>query len=243
MVVRLGILLIHKVGIVGTHQFDAIFLSQFDEHLVRLLLQGEGITVGTDRRILHLMALQLQVVVVAPEPLVPLDGLTRPSDVALQDLGRHLTSDTGRAYDQVLVVFLQFMTVCTRTTVETVHPRVAHEFDEVLIAVGILRQYDEVIATLVISGLLQVHVATTRHIHLTAEDRLEGFEAVFLTLFVHAVADVVKFLNAEHVAVIGDGHALHTVADGFIYKLLDTRLSVEDRVVGMYMQMYEIFHS
>ena len=243
MVVRLGILLIHEVGIVGTHQFDAIFLSQFDEHLVRLLLQGEGITVGTDRRILHLMALQLQVVVVAPEPLVPLDGLTRPSDVALQDLRRHLTSDTGGAHDQVLMVFLQFMTVSTRTTVETVHPRVAHKFDEVLIAVGILRQYDEVIATLVIPGLLQMHVATTRHIHLTAEDGLERFEAVFLTLFVHAVADVVKFLNAEHVAVIGDGHALHAVADGFIYKLLDTRLTIEDRVVGMYMQMYEIFHS
>ena len=151
------------------------------------------------------MALQLQVVVVAPEPLVPLDGLTRPSDVALQDLGRHLTSDTGGAHDQVLVVFLQLMTVCTRTTVEAIDPGVAHEFNEVLIAIGVLRQHNQVIATLVFSGILQMHVATTGHIHLTAEDGLEGFESVFLTLFVHAVADVVKFLNAEHIAMIGRG--------------------------------------
>ena len=98
------------------------------------------------------------------------------------------------------------------------------------------------ITALILSGILQVHVATTGHIHLTAEDGLEGFEALFLALFVHAVADVVKFLNAKHIAVIGDGHAFHAVADSFIYKLLDTRLSVENRVVGMYMQMYEIFH-
>jgi hypothetical protein len=30
-----------------------------------------------------------------------------------------------------------------------------------------------------------------------------------------------KFLNAEHVTVIGDCHPPHSIVDGFIYKLLD----------------------
>ena len=122
MIMGLGILLIHKVGIVRAHQFHTVFFRQLDEHLIRLLLQGECLTVRTDGGIGHLMTLQLQIVVVAPEPLVPLDGLTCPGDVAFQNLCRHLTGDTGRTHNQVLVVFLQLVMVCTRTTVEAIHP-------------------------------------------------------------------------------------------------------------------------
>ena len=217
MVVCLGILLIHEVGIVRTDEFDAVLLSQLYQHLVSLLLQGEGLTVGTNRRIDHLVALQLQIVVVAPQPFVPLDGLTRPGNVALQDFRRHLTSDTGRTDNQVFMILLQIYAVCTRTAVETIHPRIAHQLDQVLIAVGILGQHDKVIAAIILFGLLQALVATTRHIHLTAEDGLKGFEPVFLSLFVHTVADVVKFLNAEHIAMVGDGHTLHAITNGFIH--------------------------
>ena len=153
MVVGLRILLIHKVRIVGAYQFDAVFLRQFDEHLVSLLLQGEGLAICPLQGIGHLMTLQLQIVVVAPEALVPLDCLTGAGDVALQNLRRHLTSDTGRTDNQVLVVFLQFHTVGTRTVIEAVDPGVADEFDQILIAVGILRQHNEVIAAKVILRL------------------------------------------------------------------------------------------
>ena len=227
MVVGLGILLIHKVGIVGTHQFDAVFLGQFDEHLVGLLLQGEGLTVGTDRGVCHLVALQLQIVVVAPEALMPLDGLTGSGDVAFQDLRRHLTSDTCRTDNQVLMVFLQFLAVCSRTIIETVDPGIADELDQVLIAVGILGQHDEVIAAKVFLGLFQAFVTATGHIHLTTEDRLEGFETVFLAFLVQVETSVMKFFNTEHVAVIGDRHASHAVLNSLGYKLLDTRLSIK----------------
>ena len=69
----------------------------------------------------------------------------------------------------------------------------------------------------VLLGVLQALVATACHIHLATKDGLERLQSVFFPLFVHSVADVVKFLNAKHVAVVGDGHALHTVADGFVY--------------------------
>ena len=140
------------------------------------------------------------------------------------------------------MVLLQLLMIGTWTIVETVYPGVAHEFDQILVAVIVLSQHDQVIAAEVFFSFLQVHVATTGHIHLTAEDRLERFQAFFLALLVHADADVMEFLNAEHVAVIRDGHALHAVGNGFVHKFLDARLSVENRVVGMYVQMYEIFH-
>ena len=59
MVVGLGILLIHKMGIVGTDKFDAVLLSQFYQHLIGLLLHGERLTVGAIVRIRigHLMTL------------------------------------------------------------------------------------------------------------------------------------------------------------------------------------------
>ena len=95
MVVGLSIFLIHKVGIVRTDQFDTIFPSQFDQHLIGLLLKREGLAIGTLVRICHLMALKLQIIVVAPEPLMPLDGFTCPGYIATKDLCRHLASNTG----------------------------------------------------------------------------------------------------------------------------------------------------
>jgi hypothetical protein len=52
----------------------------------------------------------------------------------------------------------------------------------------------------------------------------------------------VKFFDAEHVTVIGDGHALHAIFYRLVDKPFYARLSVEYGVVGMYVQMYEIFH-
>jgi hypothetical protein len=52
----------------------------------------------------------------------------------------------------------------------------------------------------------------------------------------------VKFLDAKHIAMIGNGHALHAVADGLVNQPLNTRLTVQDGVICMYMQVYEIFH-
>ena len=66
MIVSLGILLIHKVGIVGTDKFYPVFPSQFDKYLVSLLLQGIGLSVGSLSRVCHLMALQFQIIVIAP---------------------------------------------------------------------------------------------------------------------------------------------------------------------------------
>ena len=42
--------------------------------------------------------------------------------------------------------------------------------------------------------------------------------------------------------MVGYRHAAHAVAYGLVNQTLDARLSVEYRVVCVYMKMYEIFH-
>ena len=54
---------------------------------------------------------------------------------------------------------------------------------------------------------------------------------------------IVKLLDAHHVAVVGHGHAAHLVADGLVYECGNGGLPVEDRILGVYVQMYKVFHS
>ena len=56
-------------------------------------------------------------------------------------------------------------------------------------------------------------------------------------------AIVGKELDAEHVAVVGDRHASHAVGHGLIDKSLDRRLSIEQGIISMYVEMNEILHN
>ena len=173
---------------------------------------------------------------------MPFNRGTRAFDVALEDFRRHLTSYAGGAYDQSLVVFLQLLMIRAGTVIEAVHPGIADKFDQVLIAKFVLGKHNQVIATQVLLGLLQVHVAPSGHIHLTSEDGLERFQSLFLASLVDTIAYIMEFLDAEHIAMVSDGHAFHAVGNSLVNQFLDTRLTVKNRIIGMYVQMYEIFH-
>ena len=95
VIVGLGVFLVYEVGIIGAYQFDAIFLGQLYEHPVGFLLQRKGFAVGAQVRVFHLMALQLQIIVVAEHTLIPLYGLAGTGNVVLQNLGGHLACYTG----------------------------------------------------------------------------------------------------------------------------------------------------
>ena len=45
---------------------------------------------------------------------------------------------------------------------------------------------------------------------------------------------VIKFLDAEHVAVVGDGNALHAVLHGLVHQAADAGLSVQQGILGVY---------
>ena len=80
------------------------------------------------------------------------------------------------------------------------------------------------------------------HIHLTAEDGLEGLKPVLLALRVDIIADIEELLYAEHVAMVCNSHATHAIVYGLSDKLLDWRLAVKYGVVCMYVQMDEVLH-
>ena len=146
VVVGLGRFLVFEVAVVGADDLDAVFLGETQQHLVGLLLQGIGLAVGHQRRILHLVPLQLQVEIIAEHPMIPLAGLPRPFNVVMDDLAGYLAGDAGRAHYQVLVVLLELLPVCTGFIIISVHPCLRHELDEVLVTMVVLRQHDEVIA-------------------------------------------------------------------------------------------------
>ena len=61
------------------------------------------------------MALQLEIVVITKDPVVPTGSFLGALYVAFEYLGRHLAGNTRRADDQILVVFLQVVAVGTKS--------------------------------------------------------------------------------------------------------------------------------
>ena len=242
VVVGLGVVLVHEVAVVGADELHAVFLGEVHQHAVHLLLQGEGLAVGADVGVGHLVAHQFQVVVVAEHALVPLNHLLRSRNVVVQDAARHLSRQACRAADDALVVAHEVVVVGARAGVESVGPRARYYFNKVVVALLVLCQQDEVVAAVVAQLLLLALLLAVGHIHLAPEDGLEGLEPLLLAVFVHTCGDVEELLDAEHVAVVGDGHSAHAVVDGFLHEVLDARLAVEYRVVGVYVQVYEVFH-
>ena len=123
MVVRFGVVLIHKMRVVSTNQLHSILLGKLHQHLVRLLLQRERFSVCPDVGVLDLVSLQLKIVIVAEDSLIPLQRLTRSGNVAFQYFRRYFARNTSRTDDKVLVIAFKIFTVCTRTHIITVHPR------------------------------------------------------------------------------------------------------------------------
>ena len=234
MVVCLGIVLVHEMAVIGAYQLYAIFLRKLYHHLVRLHLQRIRLPVCPQIRVVHTVALQLDVVVLAEHPVIPFYRLACSGNVIVEDFVRHLATETRRADNQSLVILLQILAVGTWSHIETVYPRVAHELHEVVITRLILRQHNQVITTLVALFLMSGPASVSRDIHLTAQYRLEWFLAFLFQFLVHLIAVVKEDLRAEHIAVVGYRHTLHSVAHSLVYELFNGRLSVENRVVCMY---------
>ena len=142
------------------------------------------------------------------------------------------------------MIFLKFDMVRSRAGIESVGPRFRHQLYQIVITFFVLCQHHEVVTAAVALGFFFVcqPPAVAHYIHFAAEDGFEGFLSGIFPLAVHALAVVEKLLYAHHVAVVGDGHAAHAVAHGLVDQLRYTGLSVEYRVVCMYVQVYEIFH-
>ena len=158
------------MDVVGCNQLDIMFTCQFDQHFVYFLLFGIGGAVGV--RVVCLVPLYFQVIIFAKQVFEPLDRLFRLIYPVVHDVLRDLSPQTGRADDQVfMILFDQFM-VDTRTSVETFRPRDGYHLDQVLVAVHILSQHDQVVtASVFLRRFIMPSVACT--ITFAADNRLE----------------------------------------------------------------------
>ena len=140
-------------------------------------------------------------------------------------------------------MFLDFALVCTRVHIEALGPCLGYQFDEVVVAGGILGQHYEVPSYIALVHMgVQVFL---RHVHLAAEYGLKrmllGIRqrrfGIGYGLFVSAFARRVKcrlglvkrlavllvyiieeFLDAIHIAVVSESDAGHSVIHGLVDK-------------------------
>ena len=90
-------------------------------------------------------------------------------------------------------------------------------------------------------GLL--FLASSCHVYFASEDRFERFQPFLLASLVYLAAIVEELLDAEHVAMVGQGHSLHAVLDRFVYHAAYGGLAIQKGVLRVYVQMHKIFHS
>ena len=100
----------------------------------------------------------------------------------------------------------------------------------------VLSQNNKVIT--IVGLVLLIGHLVARHIHLASENRLElGIIRQFAVHFLHVIE---KFLDPEHVSVIGKRDSMHSVGNRLVYKFRNRSLAVKQTVLRMYMKMCEL---
>ena len=225
------------MDVVGADELDVVFAGQGDELRLDGLLYLVALVVGAHGG--GLVALQLDVVVVAHQLLPPAHAAVGLVVVAGgQQLG-YFAAETGRGDDQALLVGGDGLPVGTGVHVEALGPGLRHQLDKVFVARLVLGQHDKVTADVVpVDMLVQILFGD---IHLAAEDGLEGLLSLgqLAVLFVDGIE---KLLDTVHVAVVGDGQAGHAVGYCFVDQGINRGLAVEQRVLRVYVQMYKRLH-
>ena len=214
--------------VIGGHHLDAQLLRYLEYYLVDLLLMLEGALLRSGY--VGLVPLHLQIIVVTEDGLVPRRYALRLLRLSLHDGLRHLSAQTGRAADYTLVVLLYKLVVNARLIVEALDVSLGRELDEVVVAIHVLGQHDQMVGTLVLAALA-VKAAVPRHIHLATHDRLQ--RSLFLS---HRIQEL---LYTEHIAVIGNRQGRLTVGHGSIDQIPYLGLTVQNRILGMDMQVGE----
>ena len=122
--------------------------------------------------------------------------------------------------------------------VESFGPGLRYNLDKILVACKVFGQNDKMAACVFFVDLLVERFE--RDIHLASHDSLELL--VFFALGVDFLDVVGELLDAEHIAVVGDGDARHSVGYSLVNQVFDGRLTVEKGVLCVDVEMYEWIH-
>ena len=230
---RLGVLLQEEVRVVRRDDLDAELRAEREDLRVHAgLVLEEAAALVVEEDALRAVEHHLEVVVLAEDALVPARRALGLGVVAVAERGRHLAGDAGRRDDQLLVVFLQELVVDAGLVVHALDAGERGEADEVVVAGAVLREEDEVAAGVVlavVAVLVLVVARAPRDVGLAAEDGLQGGERGPLLVLLEA-AGVVERLEAEEVAVVGDGDRGHPERPRAGGERADLARAVEQRI-------------
>jgi hypothetical protein len=195
-------------------------LGQFQEPVVDRVLLGDAV------------GLKLQVEAAREERGIEFCQAAGLVHAAADDGPGDLAREAGGERDEALVVRGQKLVVHARLVVEALAVARGHELEQVLVAAQVLGQQHEVKARLALRRSLLLEARAVGHVDLAAQD---GFEPILL-------GREVEVERAVHVAVVGDGAGGHAVVDGAGAEVADADRPVEERILGVAVQMDESGH-
>lgn len=217
---RLGVLLAHVVDVVGRDHPEIVAAGEIDQEPVAAPF------------LVHIVIHQLDEEVVGAEDVeIFVQRLFGPLLVALQIVLRNFAADAGARADQPLAVLSEQLLVDPRLVMEAVLVGGGHHLAEVPVALLVLAEQNQV-ETAAVERLVRIEVAPVAggDIRFDADDRIDS----------RAGEDLVELLDAAHIAVVGDGHGRHVVLFGELDQSLDGAGAVEQTVMGVEVQVYEI---
>ena len=217
------VLLADEVHVVRGDDLHVVLFGQLEDDLVvdHLVVIDFARKAGDFGLVEH----YLQVVVVPEHFLVPVDDFIDLGHVAGKDRAGHLARHAGAAADESLVVLLQHLVADPGAVIHTLDVRRGNDLHQVLVPLQVLRQKDQVIVPLLLHA-----VVPHRHVRLASDD---GLDPRML------LRELEELLDTEHVAVVRDGQAGLAQLLGPVEQVFNGRLTVQDGILGMYVQMDE----
>ncbi len=205
--------------VVGRQHADAQPLGQRRQLGVDLALLGEPVV------------LQLDEEPVRPEDLqVLLRDLLRRRDVVPAQRRRNLAAQARARADQPRGELAQHLLVDPRLVVEPLEVADRGQLDQVPVTRQVLGEQQKVVARFAQPTGLAVPPVPGGHVHLAADNRLDA----------GGLGGGVELNCPEQVAVVGDRHGGHVHPLAGLDEVLHPTRAVEQRVLGVHVQMYEI---
>ena len=218
-VVRLGVFAPEIVRVVGGHDADAQLLAQPEHPLGDQPLLGDPVALDLEPE-----------AVPSVHPREPFGAALGLLVAALPEVQRHLAREARREADDPLAVLLQALLVDSRPPVEPLGVPDGGQPDEVLVAGAVLREQDEVaVGGGRVARLLARLARPEREVGLEAEDRPD----------LGRLGGVVERPGRVHVAVVGDGQAVHAELLDVRDEIGDPAGPVEQRVFAVGVEMDE----
>ena len=174
------------MAIVGRHHRNRRILGQLDQQPVDLFLLGQFVV------------LNLDVIAVAEDRRVLLDGELGFLVIAVVERLRHFALQTGAQRDQAAVKLPEQFLVDARLIVKPFDVAQGHQLAQIAVALIVHRQENQVVVVFLgpLVDAFFLETAGRRDVDLAADDRLDAT----------ALGLAVKFDGAEHIAMIGHRH-------------------------------------